>query len=43
MPNPDDHQLTRRLVVAGKLIGLEVLDHIIVGKEAGCRYYRQRA
>ena len=30
-PSPDDYQLTRRLVDAGKLIGVEVLDHIIVG------------
>jgi DNA repair protein RadC len=30
-PSPDDHQLTRRLVDAGRLIGVEVLDHIIVG------------
>jgi DNA repair protein RadC len=31
-PSPDDHQLTRRLVDAGRLIGVEVLDHIIVGE-----------
>lgn len=30
-PSPDDHQLTRRLVDAGRLIGIKVLDHIIVG------------
>ena len=30
-PSPDDHYLTRRLVDAGGLIGVEVLDHIIVG------------
>jgi DNA repair protein RadC len=42
-PSPDDHQLTRRLVDAGRLIGVEVLDHIIVGdghyfsfKEGSC-------
>ena len=35
-PSPDDHQLTRRLVDAGRLIGVEVLDHIIVGDG---RYY----
>ncbi len=37
-PSPDDHHLTRRLVDAGKLIGVEVLDHIIVGDG---RYYRE--
>jgi len=35
-PSPDDHQLTRRLVDAGRLIGVEVLDHIIVGD--GCYF-----
>ncbi len=44
-PNPsvDDVQLTRRLVDAGALLGVDVLDHIIVGdgryfsfKEGGC-------
>ena len=35
-PSPDDNHLTRRLVDAGKLIGVEVLDHIIVGD--GCYF-----
>ena len=35
-PSPDDVQLTRRLVDAGALLGVEVLDHIIVGDG---RYY----
>lgn len=35
-PSPDDLQLTRRLVDAGVLLGIEVLDHIIVGE---ARYY----
>lgn len=35
-PSPDDLQLTRRLVDAGVLLGIEVLDHIIVGD---ARYY----
>jgi len=38
-PSPDDHQLTRRLVDAGRLIGVEVLDHIIV---ADGRYFSFR-
>ncbi len=38
-PSPDDYQLTRRLVDAGKLIGVEVLDHIIVGDS---RYFSFR-
>ncbi len=35
-PSTDDIQLTRRLVEAGALLGVEVLDHIIVGD---ARYY----
>ena len=30
-PSPDDMALTRRLIDAGRLIGVEGLDHIIVG------------
>jgi DNA repair protein RadC len=43
IPSPDDLQLTRRLVGAGALLGVDVLDHLIVGdgryysfKESGC-------
>jgi DNA repair protein RadC len=31
-PSPEDLALTRQLVEAGKIIGIEVLDHIIVSK-----------
>lgn len=30
-PSPEDHQITSRLVEAGKLLGIQVLDHLIVG------------
>lgn len=30
-PSPEDVELTRRLVQAGELIGIEVLDHVIIG------------
>ena len=30
-PSPDDVQLTRRLVDAGTVLGVDVLDHIIIG------------
>lgn len=30
-PSPDDLQLTRQLTAAGTLLGIDVLDHIIVG------------
>ena len=31
--SPEDHQLTDRLVRAGDLLGIPVLDHIVVGAE----------
>jgi DNA repair protein RadC len=34
-PSPEDVALTRRLVAAGQLLGIEVLDHVVLG-EAGC-------
>jgi DNA repair protein RadC len=30
-PSPEDHALTKRLVSAGELLGIAVLDHIIIG------------
>jgi DNA repair protein RadC len=30
-PSPEDLSLTRRLIAGGSLLGIEVLDHIIVG------------
>jgi DNA repair protein RadC len=30
-PSPEDQALTQRLVEAGKLLGIEVLDHVIIG------------
>ncbi|MFW5923742.1 MAG: RadC family protein [Planctomycetota bacterium] len=35
-PSPQDRQLTKRLHEVGKLMGIEVIDHMIVGKD---RYY----
>ncbi|MDO8472632.1 MAG: JAB domain-containing protein, partial [Dehalococcoidia bacterium] len=32
-PSIDDIRTTKRLVDAGKILGIEVLDHIIVGEE----------
>ncbi len=31
-PSEEDLQITRRLVDAGKILGIEVIDHIIIGK-----------
>lgn len=40
-PSPDDLQLTRRLVAAGMLLGVEVLDHIIIVGDAGYYSFKQ--
>ncbi len=40
-PSPEDVQVTRRLIESGKVVGIDVLDHVIIGdnplslKEAG--------
>lgn len=31
IPSPQDHAITSELVHAGKLLGIEVLDHVIIG------------
>jgi DNA repair protein RadC len=33
-PSEEDLKITRRLVESGKILGIEVLDHIIIGKNA---------
>ena len=33
-PSTNDLQVTKRLVEAGKIIGIDVLDHIVVGHES---------
>ncbi len=42
-PSPEDIALTRRLHEAGELVGIDVLDHLVIGdnrfislKEQGC-------
>ncbi len=30
-PSVDDYQLTRRMVTAGELLGIQVLDHVVIG------------
>jgi len=32
-PSPEDVNVTRQLVAAGKLLDLEVLDHIVIGHQ----------
>ena len=38
-PSEDDRQLTKKLIAAGKLLDISVIDHIIIGNE---RYYSFR-
>ncbi|HOE16902.1 MAG TPA: DNA repair protein RadC [Syntrophorhabdaceae bacterium] len=33
-PSEEDIKITRRLVESGKILGIEVLDHIIIGKDS---------
>jgi DNA repair protein RadC len=37
-PSPDDVELTRRLVAAGELMGINVIDHIILGDVRYCSF-----
>ena len=37
-PSPDDVDLTRRLVAAGVLMGIEVVDHVILGDVKYCSF-----
>lgn len=37
-PSPDDVELTRRLVAAGVLMGIEVVDHVILGDVKYCSF-----
>ncbi|MNP57978.1 hypothetical protein D3C76_1528510 [compost metagenome] len=30
-PSPEDIQITKRLIEAGAIVGIDVLDHIIIG------------
>ena len=32
-PSPDDVQVTRMIVEAGALLGIDILDHIIIGRQ----------
>jgi len=37
-PSPDDVELTRRLVAAGTLMGIDVVDHVILGDVGYCSF-----
>lgn len=38
-PSPEDRALTRRLLEAGKLIGINVLDHVVLGDAEASRSF----
>ena len=40
-PSPDDHALTRRIVQAGEIMGIEVLDHIVIGHDGRCFSFKE--
>ena len=33
-PSPEDHAVTRRLESSGKTLGIDVLDHIVLGRNS---------
>ncbi len=37
-PSEDDITITKRLIEVGKILGIEVLDHIIIGKNNFCSF-----
>jgi DNA repair protein RadC len=41
-PSAEDLSLTRRLAAAGQLLGIEVLDHIVLGEAGRYVSLRQR-
>jgi len=41
-PSPQDRSLTRRLCEAGQLVGIEVLDHVIIGRDGYFSFAEER-
>jgi len=37
-PSPDDHELTRRLAAAGVVMGIDLVDHIVLGDSRHCSF-----
>jgi DNA repair protein RadC len=38
-PSPEDKTITKRMVTAGKLLDIPVLDHVIIGRQTNDSYY----
>jgi DNA repair protein RadC len=41
-PSPEDRRLTDRLTAAGALMGIDVLDHVVIGHDARYCSFRER-
>ena len=37
-PSPEDHELTRRLAAAGMVMGIDLVDHIVLGDSRDCSF-----
>ena len=37
-PSPDDHELTQRLAAAGLVMGIDLVDHIVLGDSRYCSF-----
>jgi len=40
-PSPEDESITKRLAEAGRILGIEILDHIVVSKDKYCSLKEQ--
>ena len=40
-PSPEDKQITKKMIAAGKLLDIPVLDHIIFSKNNNKRFYQK--
>lgn len=41
-PSPEDHEVTRRLVAVGELVGIRILDHVIVADGGAYSSFKER-
>jgi hypothetical protein len=37
-PSPEDHELTKRLAAAGVVMGIDLVDHIVLGDSRYCSF-----
>ena len=41
-PSREDRELTRRLIDAGRILGIDVLDHVVLGDEGQYFSFKER-